>query len=178
MPVPPCVADNAVEHLVGKVQTVPVLLKQLHHAHALLIMREASRHNVVKRPFTRMTERSVTEVMAERNRLSERLIEPQTHGNCPRNLRHLKGVGEPCSVMVTLGREKSLGFVLEPAEGVGVNYPVPVALKARAYITFLLGTFSAPARVREAGVRGEAAVLNGTGHLADSQIVHNITASQ
>ena len=71
------------------------------------------------------------------------------------NLRHVERVGEPRHIMIALGREKDLRFVLQSPERFGINYPVPVALiigthRARLFV------FLPPLRfIRKRGERRE-----------------------
>ena len=59
----------------------------------------------------------VADVVAERDRLGERLVERQRGGQRPRDLGHLDGVRQARDVVVALGVDEDLRLVLEPPEG-------------------------------------------------------------
>ena len=78
-----------------------------------------------------VAERCVAEVVAERDRLGQVLVQPQRAGDRARDLDDVQRVGEPDPVVVALRREEHLRLVLQPAERLGVHDPVAVALEAR-----------------------------------------------
>ena len=53
-------------------------------------------------------------------------------GNGAGNLADFQRMGQPGPVVVPFRREKDLGLLLEAPEGLAVQDPVPVPLKARA----------------------------------------------
>jgi hypothetical protein len=79
-----------------------------------------------------MAERGVAEVVAEGDGLGQVLVEPQADRHGPGDLRHLEHMGQAGAVMVAGRGEEDLGLVLEPPEGLGMDDPVPVALKGGA----------------------------------------------
>ena len=76
-----------------------------------------------------MPERRVADVVAQRDRLGERLVERQRRGQGARDLRHLEGVRQAGDVVVALGVEEDLRLVLQAAERLGVDDPVAVPLE-------------------------------------------------
>ena len=64
-----------------------------------------------------MAERRVAEVVGERERLGQVLVEPERARQRPGDLGHFQGVGQPGAVVVALVEHEDLGLVLEPAEG-------------------------------------------------------------
>ena len=72
----------------------------------------------------------IAEVVGERDRLGEILVQPQGPGDGPRDLRPFQRVGEPVPVVVTLVVDEHLGLVLEAPESLGVNDPIPVTLES------------------------------------------------
>ena len=83
-------------------------------------MAEAAVKHFVKRAFPGVTERCVPEVVPERNRFGEVLVQPQGACYCARNLRHFERMGKAGAVVVTLGRQKHLGFMFQAAKRVAV----------------------------------------------------------
>ena len=124
------VGHNAVAHLPGQVQALPVPLEKIHNAQALPVMGKAPRAKPVKGALTRMAKGSVAQIMPKGNSLGQVLIQPQRAGDRARDLGHLKRVGQPGAVVVPLRREKYLCFLLQPAEGLAVENTIPVALEA------------------------------------------------
>ncbi len=143
--------QDAVPHLPGQVQPPALLFQAIDHAQALLAVPEpAVRHelaiDLVERRFAGVTERRVAEVVAERDRLGEVLIEPQRAGDGASDLRDFEGVGEARAIVVLLGVDEDLGLVLETAERLGVDDPVAVALEIRAHRALRL-VAQPPARI-------------------------------
>ena len=81
----------------------------------------------VERPLARMAERRVAEVVRQRQRLGEILVEAERAGERPGDLRHFQGVGQPGAVMVALVEHEHLGLVLQAAERGRMDDPVGVA---------------------------------------------------
>ena len=108
------------------------LLEPVDDAHALVVVLEASRVRVavpkeaVEHAFPRMSERRVTEVVAERDRLGQILVQAEGPRPASRDLRHLDRMSQPSSKMIAFVRDEDLGLVLEPPEGVGMDDAVAV----------------------------------------------------
>ena len=79
-----------------------------------------------------MAERRVAEVVPERDRLGEVLVEAQRSRDRARDLRDLEGVREARAVVVAFRRKKHLRLVREAPERLAVDDPVAVALEVRA----------------------------------------------
>ena len=62
--------------------------------------------------------------MSVGHRFNQVLVEVESAGDGPGNLRHFQRVGEAGHVMVAGGRDEHLSLVLEPPEGLGVDNPV------------------------------------------------------
>ena len=71
----------------------------------------------VKRALAGMAERRMAEVVGERQRLGEILVEAERTRQRARHLRDLERVGQPGAVMVAFVKHKDLGLVLKPSEG-------------------------------------------------------------
>ena len=70
--------------------------------------------------------------MAEAHGLDQVFVEVQGSGYGAAYLGDLQGVGEARDIMIAEGRDEDLGLVLEPAEGLGVDDAVAVALEVGA----------------------------------------------
>ena len=160
-------AVNAVSDLPCEIQTFTLFFNDFNHSDALLIVTETAVANAVKCTLTRMAERGMSEVMAERNSFRQCLVKSETNGNCPRNLSDLKGVCQSGSVIIALRRKKNLGFMLETAKRVAMYYTVTVMLKARSQLGFGFKYLSAFARIRETGVTAQNTMLVFTKSFSD-----------
>ena len=60
---------------------------------------------------------------------------------------------ESCPVMIADGRHEDLRFMLQSPEGLRMDNPVPVPLKAGPYLVFFLTPYSPPALRAPAGLR-------------------------
>ena len=101
----------------------------------------------------RMAERRVTDVVPDRDRLGEVLVQAQRPRDPARDPGGLERVREPGAEVVALGIDEDLRLVAQAAEGLRVDDPVAVALERGPQPAFLLGSL-APARlVRAHGER-------------------------
>src|SRR5215210_3701049 len=82
--------------------------------------------------FSSVTEGGVAEIVAEGDRLCEVFVEAESTGYGAGYLHHLQRVREACPEVVAVRGDEDLGLVHEPAEGLGVDYAVPVALEVVA----------------------------------------------
>ncbi len=108
---------------------------------------------LVQRPLAGMAERGMAEVMGQRQRLGEVLIEAELTGQRPGDLRHFQRMGQPCAVMIAFMEHENLGFVLEAAEGGGMNHPVAVAPERAAGLARRLHEQPAAAAIGIAGIK-------------------------
>src|SRR3954451_22190406 len=120
---------NTIAHCPREIQSLPVVLEHVHDAQALLVMIEASGNQLVQHALARVAERGVAQVVSERNRFSELLVELQDLGNRSRDLRHLERVRQPRAVVIASRSEKYLCLVLEPAERLAMHDAVAVVLE-------------------------------------------------
>ena len=97
-----CVGDDAVAHLPGQVEALPVLLELVHHPQALHIVLEAAGRELIQRPFSGVAEGGVAKVVGEADGLGQVLVEPQRPGDGAGDLADLQRVGEPGAVVVPL----------------------------------------------------------------------------
>ena len=94
---------------------------------------------MVERLLADVAERRVPEVVAERDRLDEVLVERECTRDRARDLRDLEGVRQARSVVVASRRDEHLRLVIEPPERLAVDDPVAIALKRRPQAAFELG---------------------------------------
>ena len=78
------------------------VLDAVHHTQTLLIVSEAQRAYLVQRAFARVAERRVTEVVSERDRFGQVLVQAQRPRDRARDLRDLERVRQPRAVVVAL----------------------------------------------------------------------------
>ena len=95
-----------------------------------------------------MAERRVAEIVRQRQRLGQILVERQRAGDAARDLRHFEAVGEPRAVMIALVIDEDLGLVLQAAERGRMDDAVAVALEAGAGRALGLGMEPAAALLR------------------------------
>jgi hypothetical protein len=86
-------------------------------------------HGFVEGILASVTEGRVTEVVAQRQRFRQIVIEAERAGERPGNLANLHRMGKPCAVMVALVRDKNLRLMGETAEGRRMQDTVPVTLE-------------------------------------------------
>jgi hypothetical protein len=86
-----------------------------------------------------MAEGRMADVVNESERFGEAGVEPQSIGNCARNLSDLDGMRQPVAEMIGITGCENLGLGFQAAKGARVNYAVAVA-------------------AQESGARGSAAL--------------------
>src|SRR5438105_11563229 len=86
-------------------------------------------HQFVQHLFAGMAEWRMTQVMGQRNGLSQVHVKPERTCNRSGDLSGLQGMGQPGAIIVTLMIDEHLGFVFKPAERCRMNDAVAVALK-------------------------------------------------
>ena len=154
----PGVAQDAVTDRPGEVQP----LEPVDHAQRVLVVAKgpppAPAHRLVQHLLAHVAEGRVPEVVPERDRLGQVLVERQSPGHVAGDPRGLERMREPRAVVITLRRDEHLGLVLQPPEGLGVDDPVAVALERRAVIGVGLG-LQALRRVGTRRERGQRLLL-------------------
>ena len=99
---------------------------------AVVVEAAVARHAGVERVLAGVAERRVAEIMAERDRLGEIVVEPQRPRQRAGDLRHLDRMGEAGAEMVALVMDEHLRLVGEAAEGGRMDDAVAVALELGA----------------------------------------------
>ena len=83
-----------------------------------------------------VSERRVSEIVAERNRFGQLLVQAQHLRDGAGDLRNLERVGQPRAVVIARRREEDLRLVLQAAEGLAVDDAIAIPLKRRAHVVF------------------------------------------
>ena len=107
-----------------------------------------ARQRRIERLLAGVPERAVPEVVGERHRFREVLVEGQRARRGAGDLRDLEGVGQAGPEVVAFVVDEHLGLVLQPAEGAAVDDPVTVALERAAQRAFGLQVAAAAASGR------------------------------
>jgi hypothetical protein len=131
-----------ISDLEGKVQSVALVLEMVDDAQGVFIVAEGasvSREGAGEGLFSSVTEGGMAEIVAEGDRLREVFVEAESTGYGTGYLHHLQGVREACPEVVAVRRDEDLGLVHEPAERLGVDNAVPVALEVVADTVGRLG---------------------------------------
>ena len=117
---------------------------------AVVVEAAVAGHAGVERVFAGMAERRVAEIVAERDRFGEVVVESERPGERARDLGHLDGVGEAGAEMIALVVDEDLRLVGQAAKGGRVNDPVAVALELGARRGRRLGDEAPGARAASA----------------------------
>ena len=123
------VLGDAVAHFPRQVQAAPVVFEDVDDAQALEVVLEAAGHERVQHALAGVAERRVSEIVAERDRFGQLLVQAQHFRDGARDLRDLERVRQARPVVIAGRREEHLRLVLQPAEGLAVDDAVAVALK-------------------------------------------------
>src|SRR5215212_9735421 len=115
-------------------------------------------HAGVEHLLTGVAERRGPEVVAERDRLGEVLVQSQRPRHPACYAARLQRVREPGAVVVALGRYEHLRLVLQAPERLRVHDPVAVALERRPVVGVGFGVLT-DRRVRAHRERREPLVL-------------------
>ena len=144
------VARDAVAHLPRQVESLPLVLEDVNYSEALLVVVETARDEIVQHAFAGVPEWRVPQIVAERDRLGELLVEPEHLGDAAGDLRHLERVRQARPIVIAGRREEDLRLVLQAPERLAVDDPVAVALEGRPDRILRLGPH-APAAVGALG---------------------------
>ena len=117
----------------GEIQAIELsipLLEHVHDAQALQIVLEAAvrLHARVERILSRMTEGCVSEIMRERDRFSQVLVEMEPARYRAANLRDFKAVRQAGSKEIAFVIDEDLGLVDQAPERGAVHDAIAVAL--------------------------------------------------
>jgi hypothetical protein len=126
--------DGAAQH-VREVQALEVLVGRLQHVHdaqRLAVVVEGHARAFVQDALALVAEGRVADVVHQRQRLAQRLVQAQREAQEARQLRDLERVRQARAVEVALVDDEDLRLVLEPPEGARVHDAVAVAREAGA----------------------------------------------
>ena len=98
-----------------------------------------SRERRIERAFAGVTERRMAEVVRQRQRLGQVLVEAERAGERAGDLSDFERMGQPGAVMVALVIDEDLGLVGEPAERGGMDDAVAIAAEGVAGGAWRLG---------------------------------------
>ncbi len=131
------VLDQAFERLPGEVESVESGIAPLErgdHPQRLRIVVEAAAGGeaAIERALAGMAERRMAEVVGERQRLGQILVEPERASERACDLRDLERMGQAGAEMVALVEDEDLGLVGEPPEGGRMDDAVAVAAEGVA----------------------------------------------
>ncbi len=170
------VLPDALADVVGQVQArlVVALLEPVHHAHGLEVVLEAAglRMALAEQPVEHVlagvTERRVPEIVPERDRFGEVLVQAESARGAAGDLRHLDRMSQARAEMVALVRDEDLRLVFQPAKRARVDDAIAVPDVGRARVPRRGGHGTArtagPAASR--GVDGEALLFEALEMLA------------
>src|SRR5262249_58992142 len=110
----------------GEVQSVEGRIAPLegrHHSQRLGVMIEAAAgcEAAIERALAGMPEGGMAEIVGERQRLGQILVETERAGERARDLGDLEGVGQPGAKMIPFVEDEDLGLVRESAKRGGVD---------------------------------------------------------
>ena len=132
--------QNPISCFPRQIQPLPVLLQNLYYPDTLTEMGKSVRIDLIQRALTCMTEGSMSQIMSQRDRLYQILIQPESLCNRSRNLGYFQGMGKTVSVMISLRCQKYLGLIFQPPECLAVQNTIPVSLVNGTDITLLFRT--------------------------------------
>ena len=106
----------------------------------------------IERALAGMAERRMAEIMRQRQRLGEVLVEAELPGQRAGDLGHFERMGQPGAVVIALMEHEHLGLVLQAAERGGMDHPVAIAPERAAGLGRRLVDQPPPAAVGVAGI--------------------------
>ena len=112
---------------------------------------------LVERPLAGMAERRMAEIVRQRQRLGQVLVEAERAGERAGDLGDFQRMGQPGAVVVALVKDEHLRLVRQPAEGRRMDDAVAIAAKGVAGRARRLGKAPAPAQGRIGGIDGPLA---------------------
>ena len=101
-----------------------------------------------------VTPGAVATVVTEGDGLGQGHVEPAGPGDARGHLGHFQGVGQ-AGALVVVGEHEDLGLAGQPAEGRGVEDPVPIPLEAGPPAVGLLGPVAVSGPGGPGGRRGQ-----------------------
>ena len=129
--------DQPFQRLPGEIEPVErgiAALQRGHDPQRLRVVVEAAAGGeaAIERALAGMAERRMAEIVRQRQRLGEILVEAERAGERAGDLGHFQRVGQPGAEVIALVEDEDLGLVREPAEGGGMDDAVAVAAEGVA----------------------------------------------
>jgi hypothetical protein len=93
---------------------------------------EAVRQQLSKDAFASVSEWCMSKIVSKSDRFGKVFIQSQSPSHGPGNLADFQGVGETCTIMVSLWRKKNLGFIFQASESLAMQNAITIDLKDRA----------------------------------------------
>ncbi len=156
------VLDQALQRLPGQIEPVEggiAALQFCDDAQALRVVIEAAElaQGFVERALAGMAERRMAEIVRQRQRLGEVLVEPERARQRAGDLRDFERMGEPGAVVVALVIDEHLRLVRQPPERAGMDDAVAIAPERVAGRAWRLGIAPPPAQGRIGGINDSRA---------------------
>ncbi len=144
------VLDEAFERFPAQVQAIEVRVATLKIRHdtqclGVVIKTPAPGKAFVKRPLAGMAERRMAEIVGERQRFGEILIQSERARERASDLRDLERVRQPRAIVIALVIDEYLRLVRQASKGSGMDDPVAVPPEGIAARTCRFIVASAPA---------------------------------
>jgi hypothetical protein len=136
--------QDTIANFPGKIETCTVFFKQVNNPKALVHMMKPLWQQFSQHTFTGMSEWCMAKIVSKGNRLSEILIKTQSSRHGSGNLADFEGMSQSRTIMISLWRQKNLGFIFQPAESLAVQNTITVNLENRTDRTGLFNDLSAP----------------------------------
>jgi hypothetical protein len=108
------------------------MLEELHNAKGVEVVFEALSklpHETIQLIFSGVREGRVADVMSERKRFCQILIQTERGSDSTRDLGHFDGVGQAVAKVIREALREDLGLVLQAPESAGMHDAVAVSLK-------------------------------------------------
>src|SRR5215211_6342188 len=104
--------------------------EQFENSQRLLVVVETTLalEALIEHIFARMAEWRMPNIMTQRERFNEILIELQRTGNGPCNRGNFERMCEPGPMVIAHVAREDLGFMTQPAKRCTVNDPIPITL--------------------------------------------------
>ena len=157
----PVVLCHPLEHFPAQIEPLVFAIgafEPRHDADGVGVVVETARlrHRLGQCPLPRVAEGRVADVMRQRERLGQILVQPEQPRDHSSDLRHLQAVRQPGAVEIPVGGDEHLRLGAQAAERGRVDDPVAVALERAAGAARLAARRGelAPAAVRGIGCVG------------------------
>ena len=156
--------DDSLAHLEAQVEAAKIRVANfdpIDGAQALRVVIEPAvrRHQLVETFLSGMAERGMPQVVRERHRLGEFLIEAERAGDSACDLRGFKRMRQASAVVVALVIHKDLGFVFEASKGGRMNDAIAIARKDGTHRMLGFGKAAPAAGPRRHRIRRQRARL-------------------